>query len=174
MTRPARNRLLLVTLCLAFIATGRWIGVYLGIAVLLAALASFFTAREFFAARSAMRSQRWVDALTGFQRFEASSGSRGPLSWLAMSLYSFDPVAIARNMSGVVHLENGKLDLAEAAFKSSLQKDPGYAVPHLNLAVVAARRKDRAAMDVHLAEAARLGLTSKRAHARVRASADQA
>jgi hypothetical protein len=77
-------------------------------------------------------------------------------------------------MSGVVHLENNKLELAEAAFKNALEKDPLYAVPHLNLAVVAARRNDRAAMDVHLAEAARLGLTNKRAHARVRASAPQA
>jgi hypothetical protein len=170
-TRPKRNRLLLVALCLLFIALGRYAGIPLGALVLAAGLASFIASRDFFAGRRALRQKRWVDALRSLQRFEAqlTSPGRRALSWLAASVYSFDAVAIARNLVGVVHLENGKLDLAEAAFRSALQSDPLYAVPHLNLAVVAARRGDRPQMEAQLGQATRLGLTSKKAHANVRA-----
>jgi hypothetical protein len=173
MTRPARNRLLLLLVCLAVLASGKWVGVPLAALVVGAAAVSFVSSRDFFAARRALRRRQWVDALVGFQRFEQqlTSPSRRAASWLATSLYSFDAAAIARNLTGVVHLENGKLELAEAAFLSALQQDPLYAVPHLNLAVVFARRKDTPSMERHLSEAQRLGLRSKRAHAKVRAAA---
>jgi hypothetical protein len=168
MTRPARNRLLLLALCAVCIALGSVAGVPLFITLLVAAAVSYITARDVFAARRAIRQRRWVDALMSLQKFEAKPPPR-PLCWLTMSTYSFEPVAIARNLSGIVHLENNNLDLAQAAFQSALAKDPLYAVPQLNLAVVAARRKDTAAMERHLAEAKRLGLSGKKAHARVRA-----
>jgi hypothetical protein len=173
MTRPARNRLLLLLACVLVLASGKWIGVPLAVVVVGAALVSFVASRDFFAARRALKRKQWVDALVGFQRFEQqlTTPSRRAASWLATSLYSFDAAAIARNLTGVVHLENGKLDLAEAAFLNALQQDPLYAVPHLNLAVVFAKRKDTAAMERHLAEATRLGLGSKRAHSKVRAAA---
>ena len=70
MTRPTRNKLLLLLACALVVASGKWVGVPLGGVVLLAALVSLFASREFFAARRALRSKRWVDALVGFQRFE--------------------------------------------------------------------------------------------------------
>jgi hypothetical protein len=69
-----------------------------------------------------------------------------------------------------VHLENGKLELAEASFQKALARDALYAVPHLNLAVVAAKRGSAAVMEQHLADAKRLGLSNRRAHAKVRAA----
>jgi Flp pilus assembly protein TadD len=173
MTRPNRNRLLVVALCLVCLAAGNLVGVPLAGVLFVAALTSYIASRELFAARRALRQKRWVDALMGLQRFEAqlTSPARRALSWLAVSLYTFDARAIARNLTGVVHLENGNLDLAQAAFQSALQLDALYAVPYLNLAVIAARRKDTAAMESHLAQAARLGLTNKKAHAKVRAAA---
>ncbi len=119
-----------------------------------------------------MRRKQWVDALMAFERFETQlkSPGRRRLSWLASGIYSFDAAAIARNNCGVVHLENGKLELAEAAFQTALARDPLYAVPHLNLAVVAAKRGNAQAMQQHLDDAKRLGLSNRRAHAKVRAA----
>jgi hypothetical protein len=175
-TRPARNRLLIACFWVGFLVLGNvlWPPLRVPAVLLLLALslASFIVSRDFFVGRRAMRRKAWVDALMAFERFEAQleSPARRRLSWLASGLYSFDAAAIARNNCGVVHLENGRLDLAEASFHAALARDALYAVPHLNLAVVAAKRGSAAVMEQHLAEGKRLGLSNRRAHAKVRAA----
>jgi hypothetical protein len=175
MTRPDRNRLGVGAFMIACVLLGKFLPVSLQapfvLTLLLFALSSFIFARDFFAGRRHMKKLRWVDALLAFQRFESqlsNSKTRRRLSWLAAGIYSFDPIAISRNNVGVIHLENRKLELSEAAFKEALRRDALYAVPHINLAVIAALRGKKAEMETELAEAARLGLTQKRVHARVR------
>jgi len=175
MSRPTRNRLAFAAFWVACLVLGNVLPgtVRLPFIVLLLAAAAFSYAvsREFFAGRRALKKKRWVDAIQSFQAFEQElqrSEWKRRFSWLAAGIYTRDPVAIARNNIGVVHLENGKLDLADASFRSALERDRDYAVPHLNLAVVAAKRGDRSAMEASLTEAQRLGLKNKKAIAKVR------
>jgi hypothetical protein len=177
MKRPTRNRLLFAAFWVACLVLGNVLPalVRLPFVLLVLGLASvsFVVARQFFAGRRHLRKKRWVEAITRFQAFEAElqqSAWKRRLSWLASGVYTTDPVALARNNVGVIHLEKEKLDLAEQALHSALERDAQYAVPHLNLAVVAAKRGDRATMDSELAEAARLGLADAKAHAKVRAA----
>ncbi len=175
MTRPARNRLLFAAFWVACLILGNVLPAMLRlpfVALILGAAGfSYFVAHEFFAGRRALRKKRWMDAIASFQSFEQElqrSEWKRRLSFLAAGIYTSDPVAIARSNIGVVHLENGKLELAEAAFRSALERDKDYAVPHLNLAVVATKRGDKATMETELAEAQRLGLTNKKVIAKVR------
>jgi tetratricopeptide (TPR) repeat protein len=175
MTRPTRNRLLFAAFALVCIVVGNYLPEpvrWTFVAVILAAgTTSYVVSREFFAGRRALKRRQWVEALTAFQAFEhelAASAWKQRLSFLAAGMYTSDPVAIARNNVGVVHLENAKLDLAEAAFRSALERDRDYAVPHLNLAVAAARRGNAEAMEAALADAQRLGITNKKVLRRVR------
>ena len=177
MTRPTRNRLLFAGFWVVCLILGNVLPEVIrlpfvaGIFVL--AGISYAVSRQFFAGRRHLKKKRWVDAITAFQAFEqeltAASWKRS-FSFLASGIYTRDPIAIARNNVGVVHLENEKLELADAAFRSALERDKDYAVPHLNLAVIAAKRGDAAAMDAGLKEAERLGLTDAKAHAKVRAA----
>ena len=172
MSRPARYRLLFSILCIACLVLPDVIRLPF-LALLLALTAtSFIVARRFFSGRRQLKKREWMEAIVSFQAFEAELSQtpwKRTMSWLAAGVYTRDPIAIARNNIGVVHLENGKLDLAAQAFTSALERDAGYAVPHLNLAVVAAKRGDAAALETELGEARRLGITSKKVHAKVRA-----
>lgn len=177
MTRPTRNKLLFAAFWAVCLALGNVLPEVMRLPfvalILGAALGSYLVAREFFVGRRHLKKKRWVDAIVSFQAFEkelTASPWKRTFSFLASGLYTQDAIALARNNIGVVHLENAKLDLAEAAFRSALERDAQYAVPHVNLAVVAARKKDPATMEAELAEATRLGLTDKKVHARVRAS----
>jgi hypothetical protein len=173
MSRPARYRLLFSMLCIACLVLPDVIRLpFLG-AVLVLTVSSYAVAHRFFAGRRALKKKQWIDAVSSFHAFEAELTQtpwKRTMSWLAAGVYTRDPIAIARNNIGVVHLENGKLDLATASFRSALELDARYAVPHVNLAVVAARQNDSATMEKELAEATRLGLGSKRVHQRVRAA----
>ena len=175
MPRPIRNRVVLL-LCLAGAAL---IGAVVPRSVALALLATVFTLAfisylvsfNYFSARRAMRKKKWVEALKGLEAYELGLATpwKRWLSFLALGTYSLDGVAIARNNVGVVHLENAKLEWAEKAFASALERDPLYAVPHVNLAVAAARRGDGTLMQRHLDEAARLGVRSSRMNKRIAA-----
>ncbi|MBL8954450.1 MAG: tetratricopeptide repeat protein [Myxococcaceae bacterium] len=176
MTRPTRNRLLFAAFWLACLVLGNVLPdvvrvVFIAL-ILGAAAFSYAVSSRFFAGRRHLKTKQWVDAIAAFQSFEQElerTSWKRTFSWLAAGIYTRDPVAIARNNVGVVHLENGKLDLAEASFRSALERDRDYAVPHLNLGVAAARRGDGKVMEAELAEAQRLGLTKKKALASVRA-----
>lgn len=177
MTRPNRNRLVIALFWLGSLALANALPGNARIAfvviVIAATAISYSVAADFFAGKRYLRKKQWVEALTAFRTFEdklTASPGRQKLAWLAWGVYSLDPIAVARNGTGVVHLENGKLELAEAAFFSALARDGSYAVPHVNLAVVAARRKDAAVMEQQLAEAARLGVTSAKVAKKVRAA----
>jgi hypothetical protein len=172
MTRPTRNRLVVGAAAIACLLLGNLLRGPFVLLLVAATLTSYVAAYDFFAGRRHLKKKRWMDAIDRLQRFEekvAKSALRRRLSFLATGVYSSDPIAIARNNVGVVHLENGKLELAERSFSSALERDSLYAVPHLNLAVVAAKRGDEGAREQRLSEAARLGLNQKKVHARVRA-----
>lgn len=116
--------------------------------------------RDHFIGRRRMRQRRWEDALRHFERFEErllASPARQRIAWLYLSLYASDGIAVVRNNTGVVLLNLGRLDEAQAALDGALQVDELYAVPHVNLAIIAAYRGESEVAQAHLARAEDLG-----------------
>jgi Tfp pilus assembly protein PilF len=79
------------------------------------------------------------------------------LQWLWLGLYTSDPVALALNNIGACQIGLHELDQALETLGRALQRDPKYAVPHVNLALICRLRNDTARADVHAQTAMRLG-----------------
>jgi tetratricopeptide (TPR) repeat protein len=164
MTRPRRN----LALILLFIAGAFLAAPHLPNAVLttIAALGAVmlvvavFAAKHLLAGRSLMKQGKWDDAaleLAAFEHEQSTVAWRRALAFLFVGSWTSDGVAVARGTLGAIRLEQGRLDEAEAHLKRAVEKDPGYALPYANLALVAARRGDTAAADAHRARAHQLG-----------------
>lgn len=112
-----------------------------------------------FARRNAKR-REWAKALQRFERFEKKL-VRARWHRLAVvlypSIYSMDGVAITRNHIAQVLINVGDLDRAVQWLRSALQRDPLYAVPYVNLSLVAARRRDEANARREMTRAVQLG-----------------
>lgn len=151
MTRPARNRLLVVLFVVAvFVVAPRlpslvtWVAAVLG-ATLIAL--SLWVTRPIHRARSLLASGQHEPAaleLVGFEQSLTSSGWKRALASLAVGLHTTDPLAAGRNTLGAVRLEQGRYDDARTHFEAALARDPGYGVPWGNLAVLAAIAGDAA------------------------------
>lgn len=173
MTRPARHRLVIAAVTAAGLLAGPrlpeplpW--VLLGLfAPLLAAVV--VAVQPLLGARRALALGRFDDAAARLAAFEVSLGAsplRRALAGLGVGLYTSNPLAAARGTLGAVRLEQGRLDDAAQHLHAALALDPGYAVPHANLAVLHATRGDAAAAEAARKSAADLGF-SPRALARV-------
>jgi tetratricopeptide (TPR) repeat protein len=167
-TRPARNRLVVVLLLLAaFVAGPRLPDVVLwgatGVMTPLVVLALWVT-MPFHRARRMLRRQEYEEAAAELALFETSlaqAGWKRALAATVVGLYTANPLAASRNTLGAVRLEQGKLDEAQGHFKAALEHDAGYAVPWGNLAVLAAMRGDAAGAEEARAKAAALGFKPK-------------
>lgn len=148
--RPQRNLFIIMSVMvmvyLLAIRLPPQITAYLGAAVLAVSAVLMIWGRDLLMGRYRARQRRWREALERYQRFEAKLLA---VSWsklavvLYLSLYSFDGVAICRNhiAQSLIHMED--LDGAEQWSRRALQRDPMYALPYLNLGVVAAMRGDK-------------------------------
>jgi len=148
--RPQRNLFIIMSvLAMVYLLATRLpreVTLYLGAAVLVVAAVLAVWARDFLVGRYRMRQRRWREAAERYQRFEAKllAVSWGKLAVvLYLSFYSFDGVAICRNNIGQSLMNMQDLDGAEQWLRRALQRDPLYAVPYLNLGVVAALRGDK-------------------------------
>ncbi len=149
--RPQRNLALSVVLLVAAVALARrlddeqqWVLSALGLGVVLAV---GLLGRPYFQARDLMRQKDWeraATAMAGFEHQQTTSAWRRRLAFLYVGFHSYDGVAVARNNLGAIRLEQQRLDDAQRHFERALESDPGYAMPWANLAVVAAKRHDRA------------------------------
>jgi tetratricopeptide (TPR) repeat protein len=149
--RPQRNLALSVVLLVAALAWGRhlsdgqqWLMSGLGFALLVTTIA---LGRPWFRARELMRKKDWeraATAMAGCEQQLTTVAWRRTLAALYVGFYSSDGVAVARNNLGAIRLEQDRLDDAKRHFERALERDPGYAMPWANLAVIAARRHDRA------------------------------
>ncbi|GMU61995.1 MAG: hypothetical protein AMXMBFR34_37580 [Myxococcaceae bacterium] len=168
MTRPRRNLLLLLLFVVAALVLAPrlpdlalWLAAAAGGLVI---VVSVLAGRHLFKGRSLMGQQRWDDAaleLAAFEQEQSRGGWRAALAFLFVGTYSSNGLAVARATLGAVRLEQGKLDEAEAHLRRALEADPGYAVPHANLALVAARKRDATAAQTHRARAHALGFRRK-------------
>jgi len=164
MTRPRRNlALIALFVVVAFALAPRLPDAVLTTAAALGAglvVACGLAAKHLLAGRSLMKQGRWDDAaleLAAFEQEQARGGWKKALGFLIVGAWSSDGVAVARGTLGAIRLEQGRLDEAEAHLKRALEQDAGYAIPHANLALVAARRGDAAAAEAHRARAHALG-----------------
>ena len=168
MTRPARNRLLVVVFIVAaFFAAPRLSDAVLWGAAALATplvLLAIWVTRPFNRARTLLRTKKDDEAAAELATFETSLTQapwKRPLAAISVGLYTSNPVAAARNTLGAVRREQGKLDEAHGHFQAALQQDPGYAVPWGNLAVLAAMHGDAKAAEEARLKAEALGFKPK-------------
>ncbi|MCB9603865.1 MAG: hypothetical protein H6720_26390 [Sandaracinus sp.] len=125
--------------------------------------------REFLRGRAAMRRGELDRAIACFERFldHLAARPRG-LRGLWMSWDTADPVAMSWNNVGVCHLARLRLDDAEEALGRARDRDARYALPHVNLAIVAQLRGHGDEALVHAAEAKRLGYSGSKLAAALR------
>ena len=168
MTRPARNRLVVVLfMAVAFFSAPRLPNAVLWGATALAGpivLLALWVSLPFQRARSLLRKRDFEGAATELAAFESSIAQvpwKRTLAGLAVGLYTSNPLAASRNTLGAVRLEQGKLDDAKTHFKAALEHDAGYAVPWGNLAVLAAMRGDAPGAEDARLKAASLGFKPK-------------
>lgn len=120
---------------------------YAGVVVVMLFVVIIASGRDFFVGRRRMKQQRWEDAACCFAKFEAQqldSRWRWATAPLFVGLYTYDGVAIALNNQGVVRLNQGERTQAEGLLRRALERDPLYAIPHVNLALLAASAGDTA------------------------------
>lgn len=129
-------------------------------AVVLIALILVLLARDFFIGRYRAHKRDWPKALERYQRFEQKLLTRrwsGLLAPLYFGIYTFDGVALARNNIGQALMNLGRLDEGERWLRSALQRDPLYAIPYINLGIIAGMRGDESAAKRELRRAVELG-----------------
>lgn len=164
MTRPRRHlALILLFVAAAVVVAPRLPDVALWSATAAGALliaVCFVAGRHLFRARSLMGQAKWDDAaleLAAFEQEQAAGGWRRALAVLFVGTFSSNGVAVARGTLGALRLEQGQLDEAKRHLERALEADPGYAVPHANLALLAAKQGDAAGAETHRAKAHALG-----------------
>ncbi len=168
MTRPTRNRLLVVVLFAVALAisfvlplTAQW--AFAALAVTLTVLTMTVTS-GFREARELLKQGRFDDAALKLAAFEKSlldAPWKERLAGLSVGLYTGHALAASRNTLGAVRLSQQQLDEALAHFEAAIDLDPAYAIPWANKALVLFKRGDTAGSAAARAEAARLGYAPK-------------
>ena len=164
--RPQRNLFIIMAAMIAFYAIMTrlpWqVTVGVGAAMIVALLVLAILARDYFAARRHVRRREWLKAAERLQRFEAkllAAHWERPAVVLYLSIYSFDGVAIARNHIGEALLNAEQLDEAVQWLRAALLRDPHFALPYVNLALIAALRKDAVNTRREMSRAVQLGFS---------------
>ena len=127
--------------------------------------------RDFLIARRHTRRRQWTQAARRYELFEKKLLA-APWPWLTVPLYlgiyTFDGVAVARNNIAQSLISAGDLDGAERCLRSALLRDPLYAVPYINLGVIAAMRRDKKTAEREMLKAIRLGYSPAEAQRQLR------
>jgi tetratricopeptide (TPR) repeat protein len=119
--------------------------------------------RDFLIGGRCSRQRRWQEAAERYKKFEAkllAAPWRNLAIVLYFGIYTFDGVAIARNHVGQSLINLGDLDGAEQWLRRAMQRDPLYALPYLNLGVVAALRGDQQRATRQIGKAVQLGFNA--------------
>jgi len=152
-------------------------GLALLAALVLFALVVCIWGRDWFIARHHTKRRRWAQAVERYERFEKKMlKARWPKLTviLYLGIYSLDGAAIARNNIGQCLLNAGDLDGSVRWLRAALQRDPLYAVPYVNLAVIAAMRHDETTARREMTRALQLGFNPNSAQRILRRALDAA
>lgn len=181
MKRPQRYLFIIMTVMVAVYLLLTRLPGEAGLA-LLAALALFALVvsvwgRDHFIARHHAKRRRWTQAVERYERFEKKLlRARWPklTVMLYLSIYSLDGVAVTRNSIGQILLNAGDLEGAVRWLRAALQRDPLYAVPYVNLSVIAAMRRDENMARREMTRAVQLGFNPNSAQRILRRAIDAA
>lgn len=167
MSRPARNRLLVVVIFLvALVVSPRlptWLTwVFAGVGFPFVAVALWVTT-PFRAARKFLQERNFERATLSLVQFEHAleTGWKRGVAALAVGFYTSSARAAARSLLGAIRLEEGRLDDAKRHCDEAIALDDAYAIPWANLAVLAAMNGEKEDAARLAQEAVRRGLASK-------------
>ena len=149
MTRPTKYKIQYLVIILALSVPAFLLGRSLigNPLILLAAIILFlvpgrlsgFFWRDFYLGRRLLDAGQLRKSIEAHRRFILLLEQRPwiqRLWWLAWVFYSRSPKAMALNNIGSAYLELGEIDEARKAFLDAIAIDPGYAIPHFNMAVL--------------------------------------
>jgi tetratricopeptide (TPR) repeat protein len=164
MKRTQRNLFIIMAAMVAFYSIVTRLPWQAALAVAGAVLAGFVAlavwGRDYFVGRRHARRRNWPLAIERLQRFERKALEapwRRLAVVLSLSVYTFDVPALARNEIGQTFINANDLEQAATWLRAALQRDPQYAVPYVNLAVISALRRDAAAARRDMSKAVQLG-----------------
>lgn len=172
LTRPTRNIVLvLVVLALPFFVEERSFA--LPLFVVAAGLLVFVVAygRDFFAARSFDRRRLWEEAIRRYEAFEARAAKLRLGRFevpLFLSIYTYSGVALAKSNMAFCYMNAGDLETAKRLCREALEIDGTYAVPYVNLGIIAALEGDASAAEECLEQGFRLGYRNRGVQKQVR------
>ncbi|MFT3710676.1 MAG: hypothetical protein QM817_23890 [Archangium sp.] len=168
MTRVLRNRLLVAAFVIVVILISPRLpdlATWLAAAVVFPFIGvALWVTLPFQRARTLLSKAQYDDAamqIAAFERAMLESPWKSKVASLAVGLYTSNPVAASRNTLAAIRLEQGRLKDAARSLTTSLELDPGYAVPWANRAVLAAMEGDRARAEEALAKAKSLGFAPR-------------
>lgn len=130
-------------------------GGMVGVALLLA-----LAAYDFFIARRSCQRRRYREAAERFEKFEKKlldARWRRATILVYPSIYTFDSIAITRNEIAQCLMNLDEFDAAERWLKAALERDLQYSPPFVNLAAIAAIRRDAVTARRHISRAVGLG-----------------
>lgn len=148
-----------------------WAWVVVAIALFVPGRIAGYYYRTFLIGRRMMNSRSYSEAIPQFERFLAEVRARPALKkfiWLQAGIYTLDVEAMTLNNIGACHLELGQLELVEEPLRQALFIDPLYPIPYVNLAVLAAQRRDPSTARDAASRAMQLGYLGSRTDAALR------
>jgi tetratricopeptide (TPR) repeat protein len=164
MKRTQRNLFIIMAAMVAFYSIVSRLPGMAALAVLGAALIVIavlaILAREYFASKRLMRRRQWQAAIEKLKKLEQkllkASWQRAS-SLLYLNVYTFDGVALVRNQVAQCFMNLDDFDQAVRWLRSALLRDPHFAIPYVNLALIAAQRKDETNARREMSRAIQLG-----------------
>jgi tetratricopeptide (TPR) repeat protein len=164
MKRPQRHLTIIMTVLLAVYLLLTRLPPAAGLALLGAlvvyVLGVAIWGRDLLLGRRHSKKKNYAQAVERYERFEkklVSSGWPRLAVVLYPNIYSFDGIAVTRNYIGQDLLKAKHLDRAVVWLRAALQHDPFYPVPYVNLALIAAARRDPNTAKREMTKAVQLG-----------------
>ncbi len=123
------------------------VALWLGLAIVVIALALVIWGRHFMIGRYRAQRREWARAIESYQRFEKmmlTTRHGGLLLPLFLGIYTLDGIALTRNNIAQALMNLDQLDAAEGWLRSALLRDPLYPTPYINLGTIAVLRGQEA------------------------------
>lgn len=166
MKRTQRNLFIIMAAMVAFYSIVSRLPGIAALAVLATALimvAVFaILAREYFASKRLMRRRQWQAAIDKLKKLEQKllkASWKRASTLLYLNVYTFDGVALVRAQVAQCFMNLEDLDQAVRWLRSALLRDPHFAIPYVNLALIAAQRRDEATARREMSRAVQLGFS---------------
>jgi hypothetical protein len=135
-------------------------------ALIVVALGLWLLSLDYFIGRRHEKRRRWRQALARYEKFErklVTARWRQVSVLLYFGIYTFDALAIVRNRLAECFIGLDDLDDAGRWLQAALERDLDNPAPYVNLAVIAALRRDRATAHRQMSRAVHLGFSPQTA-----------